>query len=89
MSTGETSPLNAKCKHIVANRKGVKAHWTGRPLHDDKLVIQTWVNSVALADVTDAESSQSGFIGLQVHGIKSGTGPFEVSWRNLYVKVLE
>lgn len=51
--------------------------------------IQTWVNSVALADVTDAESSQSGFIGLQVHGIKSGTGPFEVSWRNLYMKTLE
>lgn len=44
MSTGETSPLNAKCKHIVAIRKGVTAHWTGRPLHDDKLVIQTWVN---------------------------------------------
>ena len=44
MSTGETSPLNAKCKHIVAKRKGVKAHWTGRPLHDYKLVIQTWVN---------------------------------------------
>ena len=44
-STGETSPLNAKCTHIVANRKGVKAHWTGRrPLHDYKLMIQTWVN---------------------------------------------
>ena len=44
ISIGETSPLNAKSKHIVANRKGVKAHSTGRPLHDDKLVIQTWVN---------------------------------------------
>ena len=43
-STGETSPLNAKCKHIVANKKGVKAHWIGRLLHDYKLVIQTWVN---------------------------------------------
>ena len=25
----------------------------------------------------------TGFIGLQVHGIRRGSGPFEVRWRNL------
>ena len=44
MSTGETSPLNANYKHILAKRKGARAHWTERPLQDYKLVIQTWVN---------------------------------------------
>ncbi|MCZ6673225.1 MAG: DUF1080 domain-containing protein [Verrucomicrobia bacterium] len=30
----------------------------------------------------------SGSIGLQVHGIKAGTGPYEVRWRNIYIKEL-
>ena len=30
----------------------------------------------------------SGSIGLQVHGIKAGTGPFEVRWRNIMIKEL-
>ncbi|MGY8687617.1 MAG: alkaline phosphatase D family protein [Verrucomicrobiales bacterium] len=50
--------------------------------------IRTWINSIEIADLTDAESSSSGFIGLQVHGISKGTGPFEVRWRNLFVKPL-
>jgi len=29
-----------------------------------------------------------GFIGLQVHGIKRGTGPYEVRWRNIEIKDL-
>ena len=27
----------------------------------------------------------TGFIGLQVHGIKKGTGPYEVRWRNIKI----
>lgn len=30
----------------------------------------------------------SGSIGLQVHGIKAGTGPYEVRWRNIKIKEL-
>lgn len=51
--------------------------------------IRTWVNGIAVADDEDPDSSKSGFIGLQVHGIGEGTGPFEVRWRNLYVQPLE
>lgn len=53
--------------------------------------IQTWINGHPVADLTHAEIYQrypEGFIGLQVHGIKKGTGPFEVRWRNLRIKKL-
>ena len=30
----------------------------------------------------------SGFIGLQVHGIKRGSGPYEVRWRNIRIRDL-
>ena len=32
--------------------------------------------------------SPSGSIGLQVHGIRTGSGPFEVRWRNIKIKEL-
>ncbi|MFN4260504.1 MAG: DUF1080 domain-containing protein [Gemmataceae bacterium] len=52
--------------------------------------IKTWVNDVPVADLVDEKSGMmSGFIGLQVHGIKKGTGPYEVRWRNLRIKELK
>ncbi len=54
--------------------------------------IKTFINGNAVADLTHEEIYQdhaSGLIGLQVHGIKKGTGPFEVSWRNLRIKELK
>lgn len=51
--------------------------------------IQTWVNDVPVANLTDDKSKmESGFISLQVHQIKKGTGPFEVRWRNIMIKDL-
>lgn len=50
--------------------------------------IQTWVNGQKIADLTDAESSKSGFIGLQVHSIGANEGPFEVRWRDIKVRSL-
>ncbi len=54
--------------------------------------IQTWINGQPVDDLTHAEiykSHPKGLIGLQVHGIKKGTGPFEVRWRNLKIKELK
>jgi len=51
--------------------------------------IQTWINGQPVADLTHDEIFKrypEGHIGLQVHGIKKGTGPFEVRWRNLRLK---
>ena len=49
---------------------------------------QTWINGVAVEDLERDEFPRSGFIGLQVHGIKAGKGPFEVRWQNIFVKDL-
>ena len=51
--------------------------------------IETWVNGRPIADVRDPESSLSGFVGLQVHGIAKGTGPFEVRWRDIRIRPLK
>jgi hypothetical protein len=45
-----------------------------------------------VSDLKDEEKYKShpkGFIGLQVHSIKKGTGPYEVAWRNIKIKELE
>jgi hypothetical protein len=54
--------------------------------------IQTWINGEAIEDLTDEEiykTHAKGFIGLQVHGIRKGTGPYEVAWRNLKIRELK
>lgn len=54
--------------------------------------IQTFLNGEAIGDVSSEkflESHPEGFIGLQVHGIPRGQGPFQVRWRNLQIRELE
>ncbi|MBW8039035.1 MAG: DUF1080 domain-containing protein [Planctomycetes bacterium] len=48
--------------------------------------IKTWVNGVACTDLRDPVD-QSGFIGLQVHSVRSDK-PLEVRWRNIRIKNL-
>lgn len=53
--------------------------------------IQTWINGEQISDLTHEEKFKThpkGFIGLQVHGIGKGTGPFEVRWKNLKLRDL-
>jgi len=51
--------------------------------------IKTWVNGVPVADYTDDKTGMlKGFIGLQVHGIGKGTGPYEVRWKNIELRDL-
>ncbi len=53
--------------------------------------IETWINGDQISDLTHDErfkSHPNGFIGLQVHGIGAGQGPFEVRWRNLMLRDL-
>ncbi len=49
---------------------------------------RSWVNGVAASDFTDDMDTQ-GFIGLQVHGIAKGSGPYSVQWRNVRIKELK
>ncbi len=49
--------------------------------------IQTWLNGTSIEDIlVSEEETQAGFIGLQVHGIKEGSGPFQVRWRNIKIR---
>jgi hypothetical protein len=53
--------------------------------------IQTWINGQPIEDLTHEEiyqSHPSGFISLQVHGIRAGQGPYEVAWRNIRIREL-
>jgi len=53
--------------------------------------IQTWINGQQISDLTHEDRFKThpkGFIGLQVHGIGAGQGPFEVRWRNLKLRDL-
>ena len=43
---------------------------------------QSFVNGVKAADFTQPGDPE-GYIGFQVHGIKKGTGPYSVRWRNV------
>ncbi|HEX3869017.1 MAG TPA: DUF1080 domain-containing protein, partial [Pirellulales bacterium] len=49
--------------------------------------IRSWVNGVLIADFHDSMDA-SGLIGFQVHGIKAGTGPYEVRWKNIKIREL-
>lgn len=53
--------------------------------------IQTWINGIAIEDLTDESTYAEyprGFIALQVHRIKPGTGPYSVAWRKVRIKEL-
>jgi hypothetical protein len=53
--------------------------------------IRTWVNGQPIEDLTDEgiyRTHARGFIGLQVHAIVAGKGPYEVAWRDLRVREL-
>jgi hypothetical protein len=49
--------------------------------------IRSWINGVPCADFRDALDA-TGFIGLQVHSIAKGAGPYEVRWKNLRIREL-
>jgi hypothetical protein len=48
---------------------------------------QSWVHDVLAADFKQPNDPE-GQIGFQVHGIKKGTGPFSVRWRNVTFRSL-
>jgi hypothetical protein len=49
---------------------------------------RSWVNGVAASDFTD-DLDERGFVGLQVHGIPKGEGPYQVRWRNVRIRELK
>ena len=74
-------------KEPTAETKGAfkKGEWNQYRVLAQGDRIQTWVNGIPIADVRDGEDAK-GHIGLQVHGIARGTGPFQVRWKNLMIR---
>ena len=70
-----------------ANAAFKKGEWNRYRIRAVGDSLNTWVNGVPVANVTDSMTA-AGVIGLQVHGIGRGTGPYQVRWRNLYLKEL-
>ena len=53
---------------------------------------KVWINGQLISDLTDKQKFKThprGFIGLQVHGIGRGQGPYEVAWRKLMIRELD
>lgn len=50
--------------------------------------IRSWVNGVPCADFRDSLDA-SGFIGLQVHSIPAGKGPFQVRFKDIKIRELK
>jgi Domain of Unknown Function (DUF1080) len=53
--------------------------------------VRIWINAQPIEDLMDEqiyETHPRGFIGLQVHGIERGAGPYEVAWRKLRLREL-
>jgi hypothetical protein len=50
--------------------------------------MRSWINGVPCGDFCD-KTDATGFLGLQVHGIKKGTGPYQVRFKNLCIRELK
>ena len=87
LKTGWLSEDRSDPKARAAFKKG---DWNRYRVLAEGKSIKTWVNDVPVADLVDEKTGMmSGFIGLQVHGIKKGSGPYEVRWKNISLRELK
>jgi hypothetical protein len=76
-------------KHNEAARRAFKPEeWNTFRIECKGDLIKTWLNGVPAADLHDAVTP-SGFIALQVHGVKDKQEPLKVRFRNIRIKELD
>ena len=66
--------------------------WNKYRVVADGANIKVWINGALVSDLNHEEKYKShpkGFIGLQVHSIGRGSGPYEVRWRKIKIKELD
>lgn len=74
----------------AANAAFKPGEWNAYRIRAEGNRIRTWVNDVPVADLVDDTTGMSrGFIGLQVHAIAQGEGPYEVRYRNIRIRELD
>jgi hypothetical protein len=79
-------------ERLIPHKKLKDGEWNKYRIVAKGARIQVWINGESIEDLTDEPIFQThpkGFIGLQVHGIKKGTGPFEVAWKNIRIRELK
>lgn len=79
-------------ERLIPHKKLKDGEWNKYRIVAKGARIQVWINGEPIEDLTDEPIFQThpkGFIGLQVHGIKKGTGPFEVAWKNIRIRELK
>jgi hypothetical protein len=82
-----TKWLNALPENPEARKAFREGEWNHYRIRAEGDRIQSWINGEKIADFKD-DLDDSGFIGLQVHSIRQGTGPFQVRWKNIYLNDL-
>ncbi len=83
LGTGWLSPTQPKHNHFRAGQ------WNSYRVLAVGPVIKTWINGEQIASVRmDRPGFEKGFIGLQVHSIPEGKGPYNVRWKNLKIREL-
>ncbi len=69
----------------------IRNEWNSYRIMATGSKIQTWINGHQISDLVHEDRFKShpqGFIGLQVHAIGAGDGPYEVRWRNIKIRDL-
>jgi hypothetical protein len=85
----ETGWLSEDREDPAAKAAFNKGEWNQYVVRADGKSIKTWVNGVPVANLVDEKTGMNrGHIGLQVHGIGRGTGPYQVRWRNIVIHEL-
>lgn len=87
LSSGWLTPKDK----LVAHKHFKDGEWNAYRIVAQGPRIQVWINGEPISDLTDEkrfESHPKGFLGLQVHSIGKGQGPWQVAWRNLKIREL-
>jgi Domain of Unknown Function (DUF1080) len=85
---GESTGRNWLSPDQTVNDAFKNGEWNQYRIRAQGPRLQTWVNGRLIEDITDTASPTAGFIGLQVHGIASKAGPYQVRWRNIAIRTL-
>jgi serine/threonine protein kinase len=86
---GEATGMGWFSQDSVDHRRLRNGEWNQFRVLAEGPRIQTWINGDVVEDLSrdDVYSRYpSGFIGLQIHKVKAGEGPYEVRWRNIRLR---
>ena len=78
-------------ERLIPHKKFKDKQWNTYKIVAKGPRIQTWINGQKVEDLIDHEiykTHPTGVLGLQVHSVKKGTGPFQVAWKNIKIREL-